>query len=401
MALIVQKYGGSSLADAGRIKAVAARIVRTRRRGNRVVAVVSAMGDTTDDLVKLARQVTPAPGQRELDMLLTAGERISMSLLAMAIADLGGEAISYTGSQVGIITDARHNRARILEIRAERLKQALDQGKIAIVAGFQGVSLSREVTTLGRGGSDTTAVALAVALEADACEVYSDVAGVYSADPRLVPGARKLPSLSFEEMLELASSGAQVLHPRAAGLAARHRMPVRCLSSFNNDPGTHIGKARRMERVVVRGITHDKSLAMLALSGVPRGGRTATQVVAKLAEREIAIKSFFHGAPGGKRVDLFFVISEADLEPAREVMGRCLGRLKGGRLSVNRRIGSVSLVGSGVGGEAGIIARMLEALAGLRIHVEGLTSSEIKVTCFMDRGATEKAVMKLHKTFIG
>lgn len=401
MPLIVQKYGGSSLADAERIKAVASRIVRAKRKGNRVVAVVSAMGDTTDDLLTLARQVTPAPGQREMDMLLTAGERISMSLLAMAIADRGEEAISYTGSQVGIITDARHTRARILEIKADRLKQSLAQGKIAIVAGFQGVSLAREVTTLGRGGSDTTAVALAVALEADLCEIYSDVAGVYSADPRLVPGAGRIPSISYDEMLELASSGAQVLHPRAAALAARHRIPVRCLSSFDNDRGTLIGKAGEMERITVRGITHDRALAMLAMSGVPRRGRTATQVVARLAERDIPIKSFFHGAPGGERVDLFFVIPEADLEPAREVMRRALGRMRGARLSVNQRIGSVSLVGSGVGSEAGIISRMLETLARLRIHVEGLAATEIKITCFMDRGDTERAVTNLHKTFIG
>jgi aspartate kinase len=401
MPLIVQKYGGSSLAGAERIKAVAARIVKAKLRGNRVVAVVSAMGDSTDDLVALARQVTPIPGQRELDMLLTAGERISMSLVAMAIADRGEEAISFTGSQVGIITDARHTRARILEIKADRLKQSLAQGKIAIVAGFQGVSLDREVTTLGRGGSDTTAVALAAALEADLCEIYSDVAGVYTADPRLVPGARRLASISYDEMLELASSGAQVLHPRAAGLAARHRIPVRCLSSFDSDPGTLIGKAGNMERITVRGITHDRSLAMLALCQVPRSSRVATQVVARLAERDIPIKSFFHGAPGGARVDLFFVIPECDLEPARQVMARSLARLKGGRLSVNRRIGSVSLVGSGVGGEAGIIWRLLETLSKLRIHVEGLAATEIKVTCFMDREDTERAVTSLHKTFIG
>ncbi len=401
MGLIVQKYGGSSLADAERIKAVAARIVRAKRRGSRVVAVVSAMGDTTDDLLSLARQVAPAPGQREMDMLLTAGERISMSLLAMAIAERGEEAISYTGSQVGIITDARHTRARILEIKADRLKQSLAQGKIAIVAGFQGVSLAREITTLGRGGSDTTAVALAAALEADLCEIYSDVAGVYTADPRLVPNARKLASISYDEMLELASSGAQVLHSRAAGLAARHRIPVRCLSSFDSDRGTLIGKAANMERVTVRGITHDRSLAMLALTGLPRAGRVTTQVVSRLAERDIPIKSFFHGAPGGDRVDLFFVIQEADLEAAREVMARSLGRLKGGKLAVNRRIGSVSLVGSGVGGEAGIISRMLEALSKLKIHVEGLAASEVKITCFMDRDSTEKAVTNLHKTFIG
>lgn len=401
MPLIVQKYGGSSLSSAERIKAVAARIVRSKRRGNKVVAVVSAMGDTTDDLVTLAKQVTPNPGQRELDMLLTAGERISMSLVAMAIAERGEEAISFTGSQVGIITDSRHTRARILEIKADRLKQSLAQGKIAIVAGFQGVSLSREITTLGRGGSDTTAVALAAALEADLCEIYSDVAGVYTADPRLVPEARRLASISYDEMLELASSGAQVLHPRAAGLAARHRIPVRCLSSFDSDPGTLIGKAGNMERISVRGITHDRSLAMLALCQVPRSSRVATQVVARLAERDIPIKSFFHGAPGGPRVDLFFVIPECDLEPAREVMARSLARLKGGRLSVNRRIGSVSLVGSGVGGEAGIIWRMLETLSKLRIHVEGLAATEIKVTCFMDREDTERAVTSLHKTFIG
>ncbi len=399
--LIVQKYGGSSLADAERIKAVAARIVRTKRRGNKVVAVVSAMGDTTDDLIDLAGQITRSPGQREMDMLLTAGERISMSLVAMAIAELGEEAISFTGSQVGIITDTKHTRARIIEIKADRLRQSLAQGKIAIVAGFQGVSLSREVTTLGRGGSDTTAVALAAALEADACEIYSDVAGVYSADPRLVPEARKIPCLGYDEMLEMASAGAQVLHPRAVSLASRYRIPLRCASSFDRDPGTMIGRKTEMERVVVRGIAHEKNLAMLVLADVPRKSRITNQVVAQLAECDIPIKSFFHGAPGGERVDLFFVISESDLNEARRIMAGCLRRMKGGRLSVNNRVGSVSIVGSGVGSEPGIIARMLEALAGSKVHVEGLTSSEIKVTCFIARQATERAVVKLHKTFMG
>ena len=401
MTLIVQKYGGSSLADAERIKMVASRIVEAKRRGNKVVAVVSAMGDTTDDLIQLARRITENPRQRELDMLLTAGERISMSLVAMAIAEKGEEAISFTGSQVGIITDARHTRARILEIKADRLKQSLAQGKIAIVAGFQGVSLSREVTTLGRGGSDTTAVALAVALEADACEIYSDVAGVYTADPRLVPQARKISYISYDEMLELASAGAQVLHPRAAGLAARYRIPVRCSSSFDNDPGTLIGRKAEMERITVCGITHERNLAMLVLADVPRKSNITNQVVAQMAEGDIPIKSFFHGAPGGKRVDLFFVISESDLESARLLVKRCLRKMRSGRLTINNRVGSVSIVGSGVGSEPGIIEKMLDALAQIKVHVEGLVSSEIKVTCFIDRQATERAVVKLHKTFIG
>jgi aspartate kinase len=401
MALIVQKYGGSSLADARRIKAVARRIVRARRAGHQVVAVVSAMGDSTDDLLTLATQVTSSPQRRELDMLLTAGERISMSLMAMAIQDLGQQAISFTGSQVGIITDARHTRARILEVKADRLRQALADGRIVIVAGFQGVSLSREVTTLGRGGSDTSAVALAVALEADACEIYSDVPGVLSADPRLVKDARKLDGISYDEMLELASSGAQVLHHRAVTLAAKYRMPIRCRSSFDNGSGTLVGRATRMERAVVRGISHDRASVMLALVGVPRKSTVPVQVVTQLAERDIQVKSFFHGAPGRERVDLFFVIGQADLEGARAVMEGCCRRLKGARLVVNQRIGSVSLVGSGVGGEGAIISKMLTTLARLRIHIEGMATSEVKVTCFIERSAVEKAVLELHKTFIG
>jgi len=400
MSLIVQKYGGSSLANAARIKAVAARIVRTKRQGHRVVAVVSAMGDTTDDLIKLAYQVTPSPQQRELDMLLTAGERISMSLVAMAIADLGEEAISFTGSQVGIITDTRHTRARILEIKADRLKESLSLGRIAIVAGFQGVSLHREVTTLGRGGSDTTAVALAAAMEADLCEIFSDVDGVYTADPRLVPQARKLPFLSYDEMLEMASSGAQVLHYRAAALAARHRVAVRCRNSFNNDPGTLIGKPKDMERVSVRGIAHDRSLSLVTISGMPKKQDLISKIAARLAEKDIPIKTWLiTGEEKGS--GLLIAVGQQDLDSVQEAVNKVLKPGSPAVIKVYREIGSVSIIGSGVGSEPTIISKSLAAMGQLRIGLAALSATEVRITFFIDRRHTERAVMELHKIFIG
>lgn len=400
MSLIIQKYGGSSLADAARIRAVAARIVRAKRQGHRVVAVVSAMGDTTDDLIKLAYQVTPLPQQRELDMLLTAGERISMSLVAMAIADLGEEAISFTGSQVGIITDARHTRARILEIKADRLKEALSQGRIAIVAGFQGVSLHREVTTLGRGGSDTTAVALAAAMEADLCEIYSDVDGIYTADPRLVPEARRLPFISYDEILEMASSGAQVLHHRAAALAARHRVVVRCRSSFSQHRGTLIGKPRGMERVTVKGIAHDRVLSLITITGLPRKGDIGNRIAARLAEQDIPLKAWLQSWED-RSAGLMMAVGQQDLETVLEIVKGILGKSSPAVLRVEKETGSVSIIGSGVGSEPAIISKALAAMGKLRIGVTALSATETKITLFIDRRHTERAVMELHKIFIG
>jgi aspartate kinase len=401
MPIIVQKYGGSSVSNVQRIKAVAARIVRAKRQGNKVVVVVSAMADTTDDLTALARQISADPPRREMDMLLTTGERISMALLAMAIHELGEKAVSFTGSQVGIITDSSHTRAKILEIKPERLQTALENDSIVIVAGFQGVSLAKEITTLGRGGSDTTAVALAVALEADACEIYSDFSGIFSADPRLVKNARQLKEISFDEMQELSGYGAQVLHLRAVELASKYRMPLVCRSSFDNNKGTIVGKGPKMERVVVRAIAHDKFLAMLAMRGASRNGALLSQVVTQLAEAGVAIRSYFHGGAGAGMADLYFIVNHSDLKAAEAVMGKILKKMRGAKLLVNGDIGAVSLVGSGVGSETAIISKMLKIMAKQRIHVEAMSTSQARISCFVPRKDLEKGLVSLHKEFIG
>lgn len=399
MPIIVQKYGGTSVADAERIRSVARRIVRAKRAGNKVVVVVSAMGHSTDQLVALARQVTKSPPSRELDMLLTAGERVSMALLSMAIIGLGEQAISFTGSQVGIITDDSHTRARILEIKADRIRAALRQNRVVIVAGFQGVSLGREITTLGRGGSDTTAVALAVALRAQTCEIYSDVPGVFSADPRVVATARQLRSIPFDEMIELAGSGAQVLHVRAAVLAAKYRMPVACRSSFTSNPGTIIGKEVAVERIQIRGIAHDKDIALLTVRTAARAGGALPQMVTKLSEAGVPVRSFFHGPAAGAAVSLFFVIAESDAERALALLGA--GGKGSPALAVDRGLGAITLVGPGVGGELAILSKVLRTLASLRIHVSGLNTSQTRVTCYIGRRHLEKALVKLHQVFIG
>jgi aspartate kinase len=401
MPIIVQKYGGTSVADAERIRSVARRIVRAKRAGNRVVAVVSAMGHSTDGLVTLAHQVTASPPSREMDMLLTAGERVSMALLSMAIIGQGERAISFTGSQVGIITDSSHTRARILEIKADRIRAALKQDQIVIVAGFQGVSLGREITTLGRGGSDTTAVALAVALNAKACEIYSDVPGIFTADPRIVPAARQLRSIPFDEMIELAGAGAQVLHVRAAQLAAKYRMPVVCRSSFSGNPGTIIGKGQDMERIQVRGIAHDKNIALLTLRTAAAPGAALPQLMTKLSQDGIQVKSFFHGPAARGAVDLVFVIASPDIGRAQQVLAKHRPRLRAAGLTVNRDLGAITLVGPGVGGEMAIVSRMLATLARLKIHVEGLITSETRITGYIERKQLERALRALHAAFIG
>ncbi len=397
MPIIVQKYGGSSVSNVQRIKAVAARIVRAKRRGNKVVVVVSAMADTTDDLTALARQVSADPPRREMDMLLTTGERISMALLAMAIYAQGEKAVSFTGSQVGIITDDSHTRAKILEIKPERLQSALKNDSIVIVAGFQGVSLSREITTLGRGGSDTTAVALAAALQAEACEIYSDYPGIFSADPRLVKNARPLREVSFEEMLEMSSCGAQVLHLRAVELASRCGLTLACRSSFDNKPGTIVGKVARMERVIVKSIAHDKYLAMLAVRSAPLNNK----LFARLAEAGISPRWSFQSSPAKGRADLFFIVNHPELGAAKASVSNGLKGIKGARLEVSDNIGAVSLVGSGVGSEPAVMSRLLEQLARIKIRVEAISASEARITCCLPRQQVEKAVAALHRSFIG
>ena len=360
------------------------------------------MADTTDDLLTLARQITANPPRRELDMLLTAGERISMSLLSMAIHDLGGQAISFTGSQVGIITDSSHNRARILEIKADRLRDALKSGKIAIVAGFQGVSLAREITTLGRGGSDTTAVALAVTLGG---KILPDLQrrgrGLQRRSPDRQAGQEKLGSISFDEMEEMSAFGAQVLHVRAVELASKYGMSIDCRSSFSNHPGTIVGKGSKMERITVKSIVHDKNLAMVTVKLPASRSSAMPQLLTKLAGAGIQVRSFFHGQAQEGRLSLFFILDESDLAGAKALIEKSIKSGGPAECLINKDIGAVSLVGSGVGGETAIISKMLKTLAGKKIHVQAMATSHTRISCFILRRDLEKSLLSLHRAFIG
>lgn len=408
MALVVQKYGGTSVGSPERIRAVARRVAAARRRGDELVVVVSAMGDSTDDLLALAGEVTgsPAPGRehaRELDMLLSAGERISMALLAMAIREEGAEALSFTGSQAAIITDSAHTSARIVEVRADRVREELARGCIVIVAGFQGVSAAREVTTLGRGGSDTTAVALAAALRADRCEIYTDVDGVYTADPRRVPGARIISEISHEEMIELASAGAQVMHARAVEIAARFGVDVRVLSSFRDDAdggGTLITRnPRRMEELALTGITSARGHAKLVLRGLPAGLRTATEVLARLAEAEVPVDMISeHGDPAG-RVELQVTTWEEAVPRAREVLDEAVRGLGGAGWDITEGLARVALVGSGMHGRPGVYARAFRALLDAGVEVHAVSTSAISITLLVPAGSEDDALRALHRAF--
>jgi len=365
--LIVQKYGGSSVADAEGIKRVAARIASTKRAGQQVVVVVSAMGDTTDNLIDLANEVTPIPGGRELDMLLTAGERISMALLAMAIGNLGLEARSFTGSQAGIITDSTHGRARVIDVTPGRIKEALDDGAIAIVAGFQGISQdTKDVTTLGRGGSDTTAVALAAALDADVCEIYTDVDGVFSADPRVVPMARKLKSVTYEEMLELAASGAKVLHLRCVEYARRYELPIHVRSSFSNLEGTWVVKNRPeeagMEQAIISGIAHDRSEAKITIVGVPDRTGVAARIFQSIADSDINIDMIVQNVS------------------AAETGLTIQGEIGFQSLQYDDQIGKLSLIGAGMRSHPGVTANFFAAMASAGVNIEMISTSEIRIS---------------------
>ena len=407
MALVVQKYGGSSVADADGIKRVAQRIVATRKGGDRVVVVVSAMGDSTDELMDLASQVSPLPPARELDMLLTAGERISMALLAMAIATLGLEARSFTGSQAGVITDAAHGRARIIDIKPGRIADALGDGAIPIVAGFQGVSqTTKDVTTMGRGASDTTAVALAAALDADVCEIYTDVDGVFTADPRRVPGARVIPRISHAEMIELASAGAQVMHARAVEIGARFDVDIRVLSSFVEDEegaaprGTLITRTpQRMEELALTGITSQRGHAKLVMRGLPAGMATSTEVLTRLAEAGVPVDMISeYVAPGG-RVALQVTTWQEALPEARRVVDELVGRLGGEGWEVVERLSRIALVGSGMHGRPGVYAGAFRALLDAEVEVHAVSTSAISITVLVDEAREEAALRALHRAF--
>ncbi|WP_394284695.1 aspartate kinase [Corynebacterium sp.] len=405
MALIVQKYGGSSLESAERIRAVAERIVATKKAGNDVVVVCSAMGDTTDELLDLAAQVNPVPPAREMDMLLTAGERISNSLVAMAIESLGAEAHSFTGSQAGVLTTERHGNARIVDVTPGRIQDALDEGKICLVAGFQGVNKdTRDVTTLGRGGSDTTAVALAAALKADVCEIYSDVDGVYTADPRIVPDAQKLDKLSFEEMLELAASGSKILVLRSVEYARAFNVPMRVRSSYSNDTGTLIAGSMEdipVEEAVLSGVATDKSEAKITIIGVKDTPGEAAKVFRALADAEINIDMVLQNISSldDNTTDITFTCPRSDGARALEILKKMEIEGEWKNVRYDDQIGKVSLVGAGMKSHPGVTAEFSEALRDEGINIEMFTTSEIRITAVIREHDVDEATRALHQKF--
>jgi len=400
MPLVVQKFGGTSVGDADRIRAVADHVARTRRAGNDVVVVVSAMGKTTDHLVRLAADVSSVQPDREIDMLLSSGERITMSLLCMALADLGVEAVSFTGSQAGMITDTAHTRAKILEVRGDRLLATLEAGGVPVVAGFQGVSLDREVTTLGRGGSDTTAVALAAALGADACEIYTDVSGVFTTDPRIVPEARKLGRISYEEMQEMAATGGRVLALRSVEFARNHNVRLHVRSSFTWEPGTWVEEEdAQMEQAVVTAVTHDLSEAKVTVTGVPDRPGLAARLFRGLADRNINVDMIVQNISLHGTTDISFTIPETDLAASTEVCELLVPELGATGVVSDDDVARVSLIGVGMKTHPGVTALTFESLAKEGINIEMISTSSIRISCLIRAERAEDAVRALHAAF--
>ncbi len=398
--LLVQKYGGTSVGDAERIRAVADHVARTRRGGTEVVVVVSAMGKTTDDLIRLADDVSSSQPAREYDMLVSSGERISMALLCMALADLDVEAASFTGSQAGIITDTDHTRARILEIRGDRLRQALAEGKVPVVAGFQGVSTERDVTTLGRGGSDTTAVALAAVLHADACEIYTDVTGVFSADPRVVSQARRLPRVSFEEMLEMAATGGRVLQLRSVEFARNHGVPLHVRSSFTWEPGTWVTEEEpSMEQAIVTAVTHDVSEAKVTVAGVPDRPGIAARLFRALADRSVNVDMIVQNTSLRGTTDISFTVPKLDLSISEATCRELCEELGAAGVSSDDDVARVSLIGAGMKSHPGVTATMFETLAADGINIDMISTSTIRISCIVRTERAEQAVQRLHAAF--
>lgn len=399
--LIVQKYGGTSVANIERIKAVAERVSRTAKEGHKVAVVVSAMAGETDKLIGLAHQVCPDPPEREMDLLLSSGERVTAALTAMALTGLGHKAIALTGRQMGIITDAVHTKAKIERIIATRAVKALDQGYIVVVAGFQGITEDEDVTTLGRGGSDLTAVAIAAALNADLCEIYTDVDGVYTADPNIVPEARKLDKISYEEMLELASLGAKVLQTRSVEFAMKYNVPVVVRSSFNENPGTLVTKEdKEMEKVVVSGIAHDKNQAKITIVGVPDKPGIAAKLFRAIADANIVVDMIVQNiSSDGRATDISFTVPKTDAKKALEITENLCKELNADRVLMNEGIAKVSIVGVGMRTHSGVAAQMFEALAKHGINIMAISTSEIKISCLIDAKFTELAVRVLHDIF--
>jgi aspartate kinase len=404
---VVQKFGGTSVADPERIKAVAEHVAFTKRHGNDVVVVVSAMGKTTDNLISLANQVSSTHPGRELDMLLTTGERISMALVCMALADLGIDAVSFTGSQVGIITDTVHTKAKILEVKGDRLRDALSAGKVAVVAGFQGVSTDREITTLGRGGSDTTAVALAAALNADVCEIYTDVTGVFTADPRIVPQARKLQRLDFEEMLEMAGAGSKVLALRSVEFARNHNVPLHVRSSFTWETGTWVldrsseisSKETAMEEPIISGVVQDTAEAKITVVGVADKPGISAALFEPLAAANINVDMIVQNTSKDGRTDISFTAPKADLKKALEIVNGVAKEISADEVTHVDSVAKISLVGAGMKTSPGIAAKMFRVLAAAGVNIEMISTSTIRVSVVVDSASTEVAMRSLHTAF--
>ena len=400
MALYVQKFGGTSVGSAERIKNVARRVVETAEAGHQVCVVVSAMGKTTDELIDLAHELSPDPSRREMDMLLTAGERISMALLSIAIIELGHDAVSFTGSQAGILTDTVHGKARILEITPTRVVEALNDGKVAIVAGFQGVSTKKDVTTLGRGGSDATAVALAAALKADVCEVYTDVDGVYTSDPRIVPNARKLAKISFEEMLELASTGAGVMMSRSVELGRNDGVRIHVRSSLKSTEGTWIvSEEEIVEKPIIAGVSHDASESKITLSRVPDQPGIAARVFRALADAEINVDMIVQNSSQDGKTDISFTMPDIEMVKADPILDALSAEIGAEGVRSAEPVGKVSLVGAGMRTHPGVAADMFDALSAAGINIEIISTSPIRISCVVAREQLHDAVRAVHDKF--
>ncbi len=395
----VKKYGGTSVGSPERILKIAGDLVRQCRRGDQQVVVVSAMAHSTDELLELARQVNPRPRARELDMLLTTGEQVSIALLAMAVHGLGASAISLTGAQCGIVTDGNFSRARIQNIDADRIRRALDEGNIVIVAGFQGITDDQEITTLGRGGSDTTATALAAALKSPLCEIYTDVRGVYTADPRIVAEATLLGWISYEEMLEYAASGSQVLHPRCVEIASKFNVPLEVRSSFEDTPGTRIVKEDRLEQVAITGVTGDRKVARIAFTRVKDVPGIAARISACLADAGLNIHLIIQGIRHDQTNDVSLIVAEEDAERSGEVLAQVARDVGASEVLVDVGVAKVSIIGSGVASTPGVAARMFQALADENINIELISSSEVRIACIIAQERLEDAVRAIHRVF--
>jgi aspartate kinase len=398
--LIVQKYGGSSVANPTKIKGVAKRVAASKRKGYDLVVVVSALGDTTDELLELAGQITLDPSEREMDMLLSTGEQVSVALLAMALHKLGIEAISFTGAQVGIRTDSSHTKAKIVDISTTRIKKELKAGRVVIVAGFQGTNLNQEITTLGRGGSDLTAVALAKVLKAEMCEICTDVKGVYTADPRIVRDARKLDTITYEEMLEMASLGSQVMQARSMEVASKFNVPMHVRSSFSPEEGTMIIKeVKAMEDVLVRGVTVNKDEAKVTVCDVPDKPGEASKLFERLAKANVNVDMIIQNISRTKATDISFTVDKKDLRRIQEVVKKIASQIGAKGVKFNKDVAKVSVVGVGMRSHSGVAAKMFHALASKKINIEMISTSEIKISCVVGEKHADKAVNALHKAF--